>query len=534
MLKRFKRISLLWKIVLLVTILIGLSLALATIFINERFNLAVNEHYGESAMIVAKMIANDPEITAAFYKDQPHMYIQPIAENTRKATGASYIIVTNLENIQYSHHIPSRIGTKMAYNNKNIIQYKKSVIFQGSGYEGQATIAKTPIYNRNREVIGVVTVGFYYDDLKTQISKFNNSILFYILIIFLLGLFGAFLISRSVKNMIFGLEPEEISYLFKENEAILESINDPLIAVNTKGHTVSVNKKAREINSFKSLRIGDSLDFPFLIDTMEAIKSKNLKESNKKVLIDNNVFIMNCSPIYQEEDLKGVVLIFHPFSELKQLIDEVSKIKLFTENMRAQNHEFQNKLNTIYGLFKLNKSEQALKLISQEVEQRQEFTNFLMNSVKNPLIAACLLGKKNRASELKVSLIIDKNSELNIFPESINEEDVMTIISNLIDNAMEAALTKNGEKGKVFVSFTDLGPDIIFDIEDNGKGISAEEEDKIFTEGYTTKASKNNGIGLSIVKNALESLNGQLFITTNSMGGASITISIPKSNDVNN
>jgi two-component system CitB family sensor kinase len=243
---------------------------------------------------------------------------------------------------------------------------------------------------------------------------------------------------------------------------------------------------------------------------------------------------MNCSPIYQDDELKGVVFIFHPFSELKQVIDEVSKIKLFTENMRAQNHEFQNKLNTIYGLFKLNKNEQALQLISQEVEQRQEFTNFLMDSVKNPLIAACLLGKKNRASELKVSLMIDEESELDVFPDSLNEEDVMTVISNLIDNAMEAAFAKNGESGKVYVSFTDLGPDIIFDIEDNGKGITETEENKIFIEGFTTKSSKNNGIGLSIVKNTLASLHGHLFISKSNMGGASITVSIPKTKYSNN
>ncbi|MGO4888431.1 ATP-binding protein [Anaerobacillus sp. MEB173] len=528
-----KRISLLWKIVLLVTILIGLSLTLAKIIIDERFNTAVNEHYGDSAMIVAKLIANDPEIIAAFYKDQPHMYIQPIAENTRKTTGASYIIVTNLENIQYSHHTPSQIGTKIGFNMDEVIQDEASVMFQGVGYDGSATIAQTPIYDRNREIIGVATVGFYYDDLKAQINKFNSSILFYFLIIFSLGLFGAYLISKSVKNMIFGLEPEEISYLFKEKEAILESISDPLIAVNTKGQIVSINKTAREMIYFKEIKKGANLNLPYILETIDIIKSNSLFENNKKVIIDNHVFIMNSSPIYEEEELKGVVFIFHPFSELKQLINEVSKIKSFTDNMRAQNHEFQNKLNTIYGLFKLNKTEQALELISQEVEQRQEFTNFLMHSVKNPLIAACLLGKKNRASELKVSLIIDENSELNVFPDSLNEQDVMTIISNLIDNALEAAFNKNGDKGKVFVSFTDLGPDIIFDIEDNGKGISEKEEMMIFKEGYTTKTSSNNGIGLSIVKNTLAALNGQLFISKNSMGGASITVSIPKQSNKN-
>ncbi|MDV2686120.1 sensor histidine kinase [Alkalihalophilus lindianensis] len=523
-----KKVRLVWKIVLLVTILVGLSLTLAKLSITERFNSAVNEHYGESAMIVAKLIASDPEIVRAFYEEEPHLYIQPIAESTRQVTEASYIIVTSLDNIQYSHHKPSEIGKRMDFNSEDIIQEEISVIFQGEGYEGAATIAKTPIYDRNRNIIGVSTVGFYYDDLQSKINSFNNATLPYYLLIFLLGLIGAFLISSSVRRMIFGLEPAEISYLFKEKEAILESINDPLIAVDVDGQIVSVNKKARDIHFFEDIKIDDQLKIPRLIHCLNLIKEHAFHENNLKILIDDQVYIMNCSPINQEEKLIGVVFIFHPYSELKDLIGEVTKIKTFTDNMRAQNHEYQNKLNTIYGLIRLRKNDQALQLISQEVEQRQEFTNFLMYSVKNPLIAACLLGKKSRASELKVDFIIDENSELDIFPESINEQDVMTIISNLIDNAMEAAVREKGEEAKVMISFTDLGPDIVFDIEDNGKGISKEEEELIFVEGYTTKASLNNGIGLSIVKNTLTSLDGQLFISKSDLGGASITLTIPK------
>ncbi|MDV2886595.1 sensor histidine kinase [Alkalihalophilus pseudofirmus] len=522
------KVSLLWKIVILVTILVGLSLTLAKLSITEQFNSAVNEHYGESAMILAKLIASDPEIIAAFYEEEPHLYIQPIAESKRQVTEASYVIVTNLENIQYSHHKPSEIGKEMMFDSEEIIEDETSVIFQGEGYEGAATIAKTPIYDRNRNIIGVTTVGFYYDDLQSKVNNFNNATLPYYFVILLLGLLGAILISSNVRTMIFGLEPEEISYLFKEKEAILESINDPLIAVGVEGRIVSVNKKARDIHLFEDIEIDAFLKVPKLINCLTLIKEGTFHENNIKILIDDQVYIMNCSPIYQDNKLIGVVFIFHPYSELKELIGEVSKIKSFTDNMRAQNHEYQNKLNTIYGLIHLQKNEQALHLISQEVEQRQEFTNFLMYSVKNPLIAACLLGKKSRASELKVDLRIDENSELDLFPDTIDEKDVMTIIGNLIDNAMEAAIKKNGEAGVVLVSFTDLGPDIVFDIEDNGKGISPEEEKLIFEEGYTTKSSLNNGIGLSIVKNTLTILGGQLFISKSHLGGASITLIIPK------
>lgn len=78
------------------------------------------------------------------------------------------------------------------------------------------------------------------------------------------------------------------------------------------------------------------------------------------------------------------------------------------------------------------------------------------------------------------------------------------------------------------VSFTDIGSDIIFDIEDNGNGIPEEYQDIIFIQGFTTKEGENHGLGLAIVKNALKQLDGEIFISTSDWGGARFTIVLPK------
>ena len=134
--------------------------------------------------------------------------------------------------------------------------------------------------------------------------------------------------------------------------------------------------------------------------------------NNQKLLLDQQLYVLDASPILKKDEVGGIVLTMRTVSEIEQLTEEFSKIKNFSDNMRAQNHEFLNKLNTIYGLLVLKQYDRAISIVSSEVSERQDVISFLIASVKDPLIAACLLGKVNRSKELQVQLIIDPESDL--------------------------------------------------------------------------------------------------------------------------
>ncbi|WP_332633946.1 sensor histidine kinase [Halalkalibacter flavus] len=525
--KRIK-FNLLLKMILLMSFVL-ISCLIVTLFLfTSIFNEAMNKHFGERAMDVAILVAKNDQIIDAFEFENPSAVIQPIAETIRELTGASYVVVGNTEDIRYSHHDQDQIGQEMGTSNEDVFVHEQSVIYEGVGVSGAATKAKTPIYNRDGQLIGVSSIGFLYEDIKNELNNYVTLASQFFIGVLILAIIGMILVARKLKKMFFGLEPEEISYLFKEKEAILESIHDPIIATNSTGHIVSINKKARNIPYFRNINIGDSIKHPQLINELNSV-NKEKEITNREIIIDHSVYVMDHSPFLHNDTLLGVVFTLRPVSEIRQLKEDFSKIKVFTENMRSQNHEFLNKLNTIYGLLKLDKTNDAIQLISKEVEYRQDFLAFLIESVRNPMIAACLLGKANRATERKVQLEIENESELSPLPDTFDEQTLVTIIANVIENAIEAAYKAHYSEGKVNISFTDLGPDIIFDIEDNGKGILPEEEWKIFEEGYTSKETpKNHGLGLAIVKNSLEKLNGNIFITESQLGGARFTITIPK------
>lgn len=523
-----KKPGLVGQIVLLISIVVCASMALAGTVFTVIIDDIMHRYIGQQAMTVARLAAANETIIRAFDDPDPVRLIQPVAEKIRLETGASYVVIGNRDGIRYSHYDPEQIGKLMGTSNDPVFLEHRSVIYKGTGISGPAIKAKAPIYNARGELVGVSSVGYLYDDIEETIESYKDKIIHLSLLLLAGGILVAYFIARRVKALILGLEPEEISFLFKEKEATFESIRDAIVAVDTQEKIVSMNKRARELFHDQQMTIGAKLQQAQLKEAMRTVIESAQVQSNQRIFLGSEVYLMHAAPIMQQGRVRGVAFTFRTASEIGQLTDEVSKIKSFSDHMRAQNQEYLNKLNTIHGLLVLERYEQAIELISDEVRERQDVIAFLMDSVKEPLVAACLLGKINRSKELKVRLEIDPDSHLTrILPET-DAKALVTILGNIIDNGMEAARDNKGADAQVKVSFTDFGNDLIFDIEDNGPGISKDKQQTIFVQGFSTKPGDHRGLGLAIVKHALLTVKGQIFIDRSPLGGSRFTIVIPK------
>lgn len=527
-LRKYFKMNLLKQITLLITVVILISTLLVSVLFSLMIDNLVKKYTGEQALLVAELAAQNEEIIQAFDDENPSLVIQRISEQIHRTTNADYVTIANRQSIRYSHPKPENIGKPTATSNEPVFQQGEPIIYSGNGISGPAIKAKAPIFNEQGDVIGVSSVGFLINNVEIQIEDYQHKLFQLAIIPLIIGVSGAILIARRLKKLTFGLEPEEISFMFKEKEATLESIPDATITVNTDKKITSMNKRARGLFYSESLMIDSVMMEGKLNYYIDAVIESKQPQTNKKLLIDNNLYVLDASLISANDEIKGIVLTIRPLSEIKQLTNEFSKISEFTKNMRAQNHEFLNKLNTIYGLLMLKQYDRALRIVSNEVSERQDIISFLITSVKDPLIAACLLGKVNRAKELHVQLMIDKESQLDCVFDEVKSNHFVPLIGNVIENAVEAARLHSGQNAQVKVSFTDLGKDIVFDIEDNGRGIPIGLEELIFQTGFTSKQGENHGLGLAIVKNALEILNGQIYINRSELGGARFTIVIPQ------
>ncbi|MFD1954531.1 ATP-binding protein [Paenibacillus thailandensis] len=522
------RISLFTQIALLISVAVFASLCLFWSVFSLTVDQLLARYIGQQALTVAKMTAQDPRIAAAFEAPDPSAVIQPIAEAIRKETGASYVVVGNKEGIRYSHPDPARIGKKMEGGDNAPVLKGESIISEAVGSLGPSLRGKTPVRNGEGEIVGIVSVGFLVQTVHDLGRSYQSSLYGVAILLVVLGCAGAYLIARRVKTLILGLEPEQISFLYRQREAAFESIRDAIVAVDMQQQVINMNKRARELLGPQRVTVGSKLSNPNLQTvTREALESRQGVQQGR-VFLGGRLYALTAMPIIQGGEAIGVVFTIYTVSEIERLTDEFSKIKAFSDNMRAQNHEYLNKLNTIYGLLALRHYDKAMELITDEVKERQDVIAFLVASVKDPLIAACLLGKINRAKELKAGLVIDPDSRLLELPEHVEAKSLVTIIGNIIDNGLEAALELRSHEAEVRVSFTDFGNDIIFDIEDNGPGIPQDKTGAIFADGYSSKKGGSRGLGLALVKHELEALRGAIYIDKSHTGGARFTVVIPK------
>ena len=186
----------------------------------------------------------------------------------------------------------------------------------------------------------------------------------------------------------------------------------------------------------------------------------------------------------------------------------------------------------ISGLLQLKQYDQVIDLIQEETNQLNFHNEIIFNQINDPRVQAILLGKLGKASEKKVKFTIDENSSLSKLPNFIQTADIVTIIGNLIDNAIEGV---EQEKGVVTFFATDIGNDIIIEVSDNGKGFSDEEEiPKVFYKGVSSKNGKYRGYGLFNVKSVVDYLNGDIEIQQNKGNGTIFSVYIPKEQSINN
>jgi len=486
------------------------------------------------ALAVANSIAAFPIIAELIEKHDPHHQIQNIVENIRIKSEATFIVVGDKNGYRYSHPDPSKIGRLMVGgDNSRALLEGEEYISRATGTLGPSLRAKVPIRNSTGDIIGLVSIGFLESTIADKSNQLFSKIIMLILGLLLFGVISAILLARSFRKAIFGLEPKEIGRLFKERNAIIEAIREGIIATDLDDKVTMLNQAAfttLELSSAKDYRksciseLVPNANFSYIIDSGHSLLDQEYK-------IEENTIIVNSIPIHTGNKVTGVVSSFRRKDQLDFLSKELSQLKEFSALLRAQTHEYSNKLHTISGLIQLGAHDEAVQLISSETTGYQELLRLLLVAVPDPIIAGCILGKYNRAKELGINFKLDNESNFTNVPAFINRHKIVTILGNLLNNAFESVLNKPTKERKVYLSLIDVGHDLIMEIEDSGNGVAKELTDKIFSTGFSTSAKQGKGIGLGLVMKALDLLHGQVTLEESSLGGALFTVYIPKEVD---
>jgi sensor histidine kinase regulating citrate/malate metabolism len=151
----------------------------------------------------------------------------------------------------------------------------------------------------------------------------------------------------------------------------------------------------------------------------------------------------------------------------------------------------------------------------------------VVNCIENKTLAALVYGKIGQAREQDITMTINSGSFLPEHNEYLSTNQLITILGNLLQNAIDATANKQGIKEiELFTSCDEHKLKI--SVDDTGCGIPPEIQNKICQRGFSTKGN-DRGIGMSLIAGIIEDKNGRFVIDSEPNEGTSIIVEIYKS-----
>ncbi len=413
------------------------------------------------------------------------------------------IVVADINGIKYSHLDKNQIGDSFI----NPVQW--NMILKGEGYfskmKGSMGITFRrfePLYNLDEnKVIGFVMVGKY-----NHIIKDMNAITFVMFtLLFIASLFMSLLLAITfasrMKKSLFGLDPEEIGRLYVEEKLIIDNLESGLIALNTQNKILKVNSVfLKKYSKFSSDEILEKMK--------KYLEIKENKVRYVDVLIDGERLYIKVLPIYNLEEYFGTILLIKKKDDVNNYAREITGMDLLIEGMRANIHEFKNRLHVILGLINLDKIDMVKKYIL-EIQELNEYDFRKLKNIKNSFLKAILLGKDSVCKERKIEFIVDLESEVLEERRTNMIEDISTIVGNLIENSIDSFSEVKSIDKKIKVKLVELENEIEIEVWDNGEKIPQEYFSKIYNYGFSTKGN-HRGVGLFLIKEKLDIYNGTI------------------------
>lgn len=181
--------------------------------------------------------------------------------------------------------------------------------------------------------------------------------------------------------------------------------------------------------------------------------------------------------------------------------------------VKANEHEYKNHLNVIYGITQVAKEEELRQKIKEYIgtitANNEEFSRLL--HIENTIIKAILYNKIQMAEKLGVSCIYSVTSDLKYIP--VDDSELTVIFSNLLNNAIEAtSMIKNKEMEVIIGEDKDQ---YYITVMNRTEGMNPINLMNIFKIGYSTKG-EGRGYGLYNVKKIVEKYKGKIQISLDS------------------
>ncbi|MFD3413196.1 ATP-binding protein [Streptomyces cyaneofuscatus] len=478
------------------------------------------------ALAIAQSTAAQPGIAEDLRTTEPSALgpVQSAAERIRRSTGAEYVVVMDRRGVRWSHPEADRIGEVVSTDPEGALRGRE-VMEIDSGTLGRSARGKVPLRDTSgsSEVVGAVSVGIEYDSVRARLLGAIPGLLAYAGTALAVGALAAYLISRRLQRQTHDLAFSDISALLTEREAMLHSIREGVVALDGTGRIRLLNDEAQRLLGLGPEAAGrpleEVLDPGRTVDVLagRVVGDDLLAVQGGRVLLANRM----------ETDDGGAVVTLRDRTELEHLGRELDSTTGLIDALRAQDHEHANRLHTLLGLLELEMHEDAMEFVTEVVGVHRATAEQVTEKVRDPLLAALLVGKATVAAERGVSLRLAPGT---LLPDRVvDPRGLVTVVGNLVDNATDAAA--GSQDARIEVGLRAEGRTVELRVRDSGPGIAPEQHASIFTEGWSTKdlpAHGKRGLGLPLVRRLAERQGGRVTVSGADGGGAVFTVVLPE------
>jgi sensor histidine kinase regulating citrate/malate metabolism len=319
---------------------------------------------------------------------------------------------------------------------------------------------------------------------------------------------GNALVTWRVRRATRGMGTQSLAWMLDFYEGVLRAAREGLVLVDGHGQVQLVNDEARRLLGLRQVPPGTTIEDLHLPATLSELLSAGRTAYDELHLGAQGVVVVN-----QQPARSGHIVTLRDHTQLQALLGELDAVRSLAESLQAQNHEASNRLHTVVSLIEIGRPERAREFAVSELQLAQAMTDRVVGTVGDPVLASLLLAKLAQAQERGVLLTLELGSEA--LNTRLPAQDVVTVVGNLLDNAIEAARGGPAPR-RVELKASTTADAIDLAVTNTGAELGATELARMFDRGWTTKAEPGHGLGLVLVRSTVERWQGTLMVDPDS------------------
>ena len=427
-------------------VLVAVLVAGGAVFAYVTDRMQAEESAQHRAAATAKAVADSPSVREAIHTPSPQKQLQPYAEQVRHDTGVTFITIMDTDGVRWTHPDSDRIGGRFVGHIGDAAE-GRTFHETYTGTLGPSVRVVTPVWDEGR-VVGLVSAGIAVDTITAELQRQVVLLLCVAGGALTLGGFGTYVINARLRRHTHGMNAAELSRMHDYHQAVLHAVREGLLMLDGQKRVALMNDGAREL---LGLGVGEVVGRSVAELGLPPALTGALLSSEPRVnefhLTAERVIVVNTSPVDGGER-RGTVVTLRDHTELQSLAGELDSVRGFAEALRSQAHESANRLHTVISLIELGRTEEAVDFATEELQLAQALTDEVVAAVGEPVLAALLLGKAAQANERGVELSLTPDSHIDdgLLPPGLPHRDLITVLGNLIDNAVDAAASTGPER----------------------------------------------------------------------------------------